>query len=118
MTDKLQPGPEADARVAEAMGWTDVRPSDNPDCGDRLIGKCGRGYGFIPPYTTTGDGLLAMLEWGARNFPRWYLRHPGSFYEASFVAENEMDYYAWAATPNLAVAEALLAAVDEKEKDK
>ena len=54
----LPPGPKLDALVAEAMGWTrtghPIMPWAMPsgDLRQRPI-----------PYSTTGNGMLAMLEW-------------------------------------------------------
>lgn len=119
MTDtKLQPGPEADARIARAMGWTDT-----------FAAQCGCWYGTdhsqgmavanckIPAYSTTGDGLLAMLEWMQRKPREWevtlspvhYGKTPGVVVG---VFSPTWDKLAHAVEPtlNLAVAAALRAA--------
>ena len=66
-TDTLPPGPELDALVAEAMGWTrtghGIMPwaMPNGDLRQRPI-----------PYSSSGNGMLAMREW-LNGEPRGYV---------------------------------------------
>ena len=114
MTDDLQPGPEADALVAEAMGWTRVRHV-GVDISFSGMPPNDVGPQFIPAYTTTGDGMLEMLDW-MRGAPReWTVinTHRKHWTECRIpwrAVQEQSD------TAPLAVAKALLAACEEADE--
>ena len=67
MPDRPPPGPELDALVAQAMGWTRF-PYELP--GNIGVAWCPPGKRphvstaqKLPAYSTTGDGMLKMLGW-------------------------------------------------------
>ena len=122
MTD-LAPGPAGDARIAEAMGnvtrcvrqdelGTPIPEMRPAGCSHQLD------WAPIPAYTTNGNGLLAMLI---------FLRDPERDWETNMdmtcstvcieVHGAGFDAIAHAAadTINLAVGEALLAAVEDAD---
>ena len=124
MTDTpLTPGPAADALVAEAMGWTNVRESKHPECLGRFIGHDVSGnIGFVPAYTTSWAGLGAMVEWMVAKGIGVTLHSPMDCDElddcprydtwACFPSRNgKYGFPTQGDTPMLAVAEALLVAV-------
>ena len=119
MTDDLQPGPEADALVATAMGWTWQEPS--PDGWDgHWVTPDGEIPEHPPAYTTSGDGMLEMLEWIAGK--RWAVevemkRYDGKWYArvCPSITGDALGGYAIAGTAPLAVAKALLAAKETGE---
>jgi len=119
MTDDLQPGPEADALVATAMGWTWQEPS--PDGWDgHWVTPDGEIAEHPPAYTTTGNGMLAMMEWV--DAKRWAIDLMGPDGEARhwqcclYAGEAGRQYIGRADTAPLAVAKALLAAVKEADE--
>lgn len=113
MTDHLPPGRELDARIAEAMGWSDVHESKHPENRGRVVGKYGvRGYVFVPPYTTSWFGMRLMLEWMRAAPRRWVIRvtwHPSGTV-ACRVRARRVHGDGDASTPTYAVAMALLEA--------
>ena len=55
-----------DAQVAEAMGWQGCHSTGGLPCGvppGAVV--CDDAYEAVPQFTTTGAGLLAMLEFAA-----------------------------------------------------
>ena len=112
----LPPGPELDALVAEAMGWTrtghGIMPwaMPNGDLRQRPI-----------PYSTSGNGMLAMLEWMRAKPRQWYvvLYSPAQGEEGDWDCEVEAGRIAYCypgATAPHAVALALLEAAVEAAK--
>ena len=69
--EKMEAGRELDVKIAEIMGWTNIRF-------DAYIGWYGNSAGSqmsnaIPRFSTTGDGMLRMLEWANNNHvPIWF----------------------------------------------
>jgi len=70
----LPPGPKLDALVAEAMGW---------EWKHSFTGKLWRGPGkrragdwktHPPAFSTTGDGMLAMMEWVTATERQWDIK--------------------------------------------
>ncbi len=112
---ELTAGPALDARIAETMGWTHLRIGN--DRGDWVGAPYpeAKDLVHVPAYTTTGNGLLLMMEW-MRAKPR------GNTVELSLSHHGWanciirwLGIYIQADTPNLAVAAALLAAVEASE---
>ena len=143
MTD-LAPGPAGDARIAEAMGtknsWQAVAAKTPQATGDSYyllfndLAKCqklcdglkaddGRAWEPLyigPAYTTSCNGLLAMLEWMAGEPRLWEIVVSSVRYDSSpgrIVTVFAADWTQLAHIVDMplvwAVGEALLAAVEE-----
>jgi len=120
---KLTAGPEGDARIAEAMGLYEDESGNWWDGGPDPVS-----FGKPPAYTTTWDGLGAMVEWieaqewglvqarelvGNSNANATVRVHDKSapYISRDYFKQSNHPKYA----PMLAVGEALLAAVAEED---
>ena len=127
----LQPGPAADALVAEAMGWTSLGQGDNwtstcstsdpPELANKMYGRHPSGcVCMIPAYTTTGNGMLAMLEWAGRQ-DWWELRmlydsRCNPPWRCEIDIDDRREVGEMADTAPMAVAKALLAATEHSNE--
>lgn len=144
MTDTpLQPGPEGDALVAKAMGRTVIR-ADDWDVSDHEglhAAMDAAGYPCLVlwsnqlseyvshigisrediAYTTSGDGMLEMLEWMWAKPREWEVTLSGLRYDSEgmrivtvFAPDRSQLAHIEAERLELAVAAALLAACEVK----
>lgn len=108
MTDQLEPGPELDKLVAEALGW-ECSMMD----GTVIVG--GTGYGgppepmFFSPSSDFTAAMLAAEEFGlfeAHKLTRDGLRGDW-FLETDLCGEHEMPFWAQAPTGPLVISRAI-----------
>ena len=69
----LPPSPELDALVAKAMGQDVRRVPDDRGGLEWEMRDPGGDWVAVPAYSTTGNGMLAMLEWMRAKPRQWYV---------------------------------------------